>query len=234
MSYSLVGLISDYYSLCCILFASIHLSDCNLCPSPVAWLPIAMCRHVNMHHFPSSQLFPCICTFHPSELLSETSCMCLLYLIYLLQESALTAELASLQIHSHPPSSNLQAVGAQPRRGFAYMFSLEVICSISFKLYLTSCACWLYLQKFHGLPVQEDQAASNEPVRKHKVCQGHSRLSDWDKFSEPLSQRHVVVLSAMLDLILLWSLSTSSTGSAGKQQHALLLLIKPTYMYCHT
>lgn len=57
--------------------------------------------HANMHQFPFTLLcaFLLICMFHPSLQLCETSCVCLLYLVYLLQETRLSAATPSLHIH---------------------------------------------------------------------------------------------------------------------------------------
>lgn len=65
------------------------------------YLPTVMSMHANMHQFPFTLLcaFLLTCMFHPSLQLCETSCVCLLYLVYLLQESRLSAATPSLHIH---------------------------------------------------------------------------------------------------------------------------------------
>lgn len=108
-----------------------------------------MHMHANMHQFPLCA-FRRVCVCFLSLQLCETSCVCLLYLVYLLQESRLSAAAPSHHIHLSEPchhqedsmsSLGITITGSTARplhvEGGVYVavcvFSVHVaICSISF------------------------------------------------------------------------------------------------------
>lgn len=112
--------------------------------------------YVHMYQCVSCSAFHlCMCASHPSLQLCETSCVCLLYLVYLLQEKKLPAAAPSLHIHSVRLFSLPAALSVKPWMSlhsqvtfidvvheFTFMLcACGVICSIIFQFCLTGCAC---------------------------------------------------------------------------------------------
>lgn len=146
-----------------------------------------------------------MCASHPSLQLCETSCVCV-YSTWLT-----CSRRAGCQQQSHHFTSTLSDphhcqedcmsaskytdTGCTAKSllvevrvyGFVSMVcACGAICSISLKLYLTSCACWLYLCPSPGLPAPGEWAASRRTVTQHQLCQTQKRLRNWDKQSLPL------------------------------------------------
>ena len=133
----------------------IFLSDFNLRPLTSPYKSLQLCA--SMPACITVSLHVPVCFFSymcvSSPLCSSVRpAVCLLYLVYLLQESRLPGAGPSLQIRS---------VGTPSSPGGPHVFLMIwlcaccVICSISFMLCLTSCAYWFYLCSSPGLPAAE-------------------------------------------------------------------------------
>lgn len=187
---------------------AVHLSDHDFSPS--LYLPVKLyacvyaCQHIYRASFHVPLSFVCACVSSFSAALWNQLCVCLLYLVHLLQESRLPAAALSLHIYSVRPVSlpegrhvyfkyadagcTAGSLLVEVRvHGFVCIVCTRgAICSIS--LYLTSCACWLYLCPSPGLPAPGEWTASRRTVTQHQLCQTQKGLRTWDKQSLPLCQ----------------------------------------------
>lgn len=143
-----------------------------LCATPYRY--VRACQHASYSFCASLCMSSHMCVFLLSLQLCETSCVCLLYLVYLLQESKLPAATLSLDMPTDRLPSwlwGLLVCYMILQTSFVRLGSThDSICLISFKLCLTSCACWLYLLSFPGLPAPGEPAASSRAVRQHQLC----------------------------------------------------------------
>lgn len=172
--------LSFYLISTCVLSLTSLYNSLQLCACMPACIIVSL-------HVP---FFLHVC-FILSLQLCETSCVCLLYLVYLLQESRLPAAALSLQIHSvRPPSS--------PGGPHVYLMIWLCVCVC------VDVAC-MWCNLFHlfqalsdqlcvlTLPAFISQSTCSKAVTRHQLCQTENRLRNWDKHSLPICQRHVLV-----------------------------------------